>query len=140
MSSFEQVVNNFQQFIIVAKVFPPNNPEKAMRNALSYRALVDTGANRSCISEKVVGDLKLSPYKRERMTTAGDPHMAYVYMVGMAIPVAETEMHPETQEDGNTVMKPMVSEMAKGYAEMKVSSFPDIGTDRALTSYLAWIC
>ncbi len=135
MPSFEQDINEFRQFIIAVKVFPPTKDasayDEATLDAAGYRALVDTGANVCSISEKIVTDLNLPAYGRVEMTTAGAPHTTSVYQVGLAIPVTETEIRPEKQEDGGTIMKPVsVAETSAGFAEMKVTSFPDIGADR----------
>ena len=135
MSSFDQSINKFRQFIIVVKVFPPTQKpsvyNKAALDATGYRALVDTGANGCSISQKIVTDLNLPSYGQERMTTAGAPHLTSIYQVGLVVPVTKTERQPEKQEDGSTTMKSVpVSETSSGFSEMKVTSFPDIGSDR----------
>lgn len=135
MSSFDQNINHLRQFIIAVKIFPPtqtqNDYDAAYQSAIVYGALVDTGANGCSISEKVVADLNLQPHGQVEMTTAGAPHTTSVYLVGMAVSVTETEMRPEKQADGNTILKPFsVAETARGFRDIKVTSFPDIGLDR----------
>ena len=135
MSSFNQNINQFQQFIINVRVFQPtqnqSDHDKAFSSAFSYRALIDTGANRSGISQKIVTDVGLSPYKYIKLNTAGTPYTAPLYSVGMVVSVTETAIRPEKQKDGSIVEKPIsISETSRGYAEIPVTSFPDIGTDR----------
>ena len=134
MPSFNQQIDQRGQFIIAVKVFLPNQNgddfNKTSQPA-TYRALVDTGANTCCISEKVVADLKMQPYSQSEMMTAGRPQIVSVYLVNIAVPVTDVEMRPEEQEDGRVVLKPHpVSESSKGLNRTKVSAVPDIGIDR----------
>ena len=57
--------------------------------------------------------------------------MTSIYQIGLIVPVTETEVRPEKQEDGSTIEKHVpVKETSAGFSEMKVTSFPDIGVDR----------
>ena len=97
-------------------------------SATNYNALVDTGANKCGISNQIVDDIELLPYKKLQMMTAGTPHNTFAYLVEIAVPVTKTKMHSETQADGNVVMNPVaVSEMWRGYQQTEVTSFPDVG-------------
>jgi len=135
MSSFSRHIDRRGQFIVGIKIFPPTKSgdefDRASKGAASYRALVDTGANQCCISEKVVADLRLRPYSQSKMMTAGAPHTALLYRVGVAISVTETELRPEKQKDGQVVLTPhTVLETSRGFGHIKVSALPDIGGDR----------
>jgi len=63
MSSFSKQIDQRGQFIVGIKIFPPTEGgdafDRAAKSAMGYRALVDTGANQCCISERVVADLKV---------------------------------------------------------------------------------
>ncbi len=135
MSSFSRQMNQHGQFIIGMKIFPPvqskDDFDRSAKSATAYRALVDTGANHCCISEKVVADLKLQAYSQSEMMTAGKPHIVSSYIINIAISVRETELRMEKQKDGQVVLKPhQVSEISKGFSQIKVSAIPDIGNDR----------
>ena len=141
MSSFEQNINELKQFIIAVKVFPPTESQgdynKVEGKATNYRALVDTGANGSCISKQIVGDLELKPYSERSLMTAGGIHVSPIYLVGLAVSVRKTRMQSEQQEDGSTVARPaFVSEESKGVPKMKVTTFPDVGADRSFDMIL----
>ena len=132
MPSFERVINQSRQFIIAVKVFLPtltkDEFDAVCVNATNYRALVDTGANTCAISNQIVDDLELLPHKKLQMMTAGTPHDTFAYLVGIAVPVTDTEMRPEMRADGNVVVNPVtVSEMWRGFQQTEVTSFPDVG-------------
>ena len=135
MSSFNRQIDQRGQFIIAIKIVPPaqnkDDFDRATENAVEYRALVDTDANNCCISEKIVADLGLQPYGQSDVMTAGASHTTSVYVVGIAISVRETELRPEIQEDGQVVLTPhLISEISRGFNQIKVSAIPDIGSDR----------
>lgn len=135
MPSFSRQIDRHWQFIVGIKIFPPTESgddfDRAAKAAAGYRALVDTGANHCCISEKVVADLNLRPYSQSEMMTAGAPHTALLYRVDIAISVTETELRSEKQKDGQVVLTPHpVFETSKGFSHVKVSAIPDIGGDR----------
>lgn len=113
MPSFNQQIDKHGQFIIGVKVFPSAQNEeefnKTAKSATGYRALVDTGANNCCISEKIVANLKLQTYSKTKMITAGSPYITSLYRVAICIPVFE---------------------LYKGFPDIKVSAVPDIGKDR----------
>ena len=49
----------------------------------------------------------------------------------IAISITETELRPEKQEDGLIFLKPHpISEVFRGFKQIKVSAIPDIGNDR----------
>ena len=56
-------------------------------NTPNYKALVDTGANGSCITEEVAKELDLKPISQNIMFTAGHPTECNVYDVCIGIPV-----------------------------------------------------
>ena len=69
--------------------------------------------------------------------TAGGPHESNLYLVGLAVSVTETEMRPEEQQDGSSIMKPFpVSEMARGAPQIEVTTFHDMGADRSFDMIL----
>ena len=135
MSSFSREITPHGQFIIGVKIFTPTenqtNYEETEKSAVTYRALVDTGANCCSISKKIVTDLNLHPYSHRTITTAGGTHNAPVYLVGLSVAVQQTVMHPEKQSDESVIMKPLViGEISKGYPRIKVTTFPDVEIDR----------
>ena len=132
MSSFNKSINQSRQFVIATKVFLPTTNNKdfdvACAGANSYRALVDTGANSCSISQKIVADLVIAPHNKFDVMTAAGPHTTFAYLVGIAVPVAETKIQHETQSDGNVVMKSVVvSESWSGFQQSQVTTFPDVG-------------
>jgi len=141
MPSFNQIISPDRQFIIAVKVFRPTQREfdynESIQSADDYHALVDTGANGCGISERIVTDLNLQSHSQIEMMTAGTPHMTFAYLVGVAVAVTETEMRPEKQQDGNTVLKPFpISETAIGFPQIQVTSFPDVGAERGFDMIL----
>ena len=69
------------------------------RPADSFRALVDTGAMRSCVIPKVVQIIGARPIDKKRVYTAAGPDNQNMYRVNMHIPVANEST------GGNVVMK-----------------------------------
>ena len=135
MPSFRQRINQKQQFIIGVHAFTPFTDEvdqaQALQTARPYPALVDTGATRCCISEKIVRDLNLQPHSQITMETAGHPISAQVYFIGIVVSVVETVSQHETQPDGSTsVTLTPVAQAQRGSPQMRVTALPDIDAER----------
>lgn len=135
MSSFNQQINRFGQFIIVARVCAPTRSKEEFDNtfkhAKGYRALVDTGATGCCISKQVVTDLALKPYTKKTISTAGKPYISSVYAVDLAISVTQTALRPERQKDGGVVLKEhSMGETSMTFQQVTVFEVPDVGADR----------
>ena len=130
MPSFRKDINLQKQFIIAIKVLPSAQKVEAYKTAASYRALIDTGANRCGISNKIVTDLKLRSHHKMEITTAGGPHETLVYLVGIAVPVTQFETQHGTKEDGSVTTRQAVHESWHGLQQVEVTTFPDVGVDR----------
>ncbi len=131
MPSFNQHINEVGQYIIGAKVIlPSKQTDHEFRKANGYRALVDTGANCCSISEKIVSDLDLMPIGETQVVTAGEILTTYEYSVGIAVFVNEI-LSPPNRMDGDIRSKNTSSkETGAGLHEVKVTSFPYVGTHR----------
>lgn len=64
---------------------PPQSGQ-APRNVKFYSALLDTGATATCISQKVVSDLKLTPIGKAQMISASHVVAANQYLFTVAVP------------------------------------------------------
>lgn len=65
-------------------VFPPLVPETFAPK--EYRAVWDTGATVSCITQRVVDDLQLQSIGSERLSTANGFVIADTYLVALLLP------------------------------------------------------
>ena len=57
------------------------------RSAISFRALVDTGATRSCVSHRVVKKMKIEAIDKKQVQTAAGLSESNLYRVNFHIPV-----------------------------------------------------
>lgn len=139
MSSFSTVLNNKGQFIIVVKVIKSPEPkaykerkaQELFAKKESKRALIDTGASNTCISQECAEELGLIPIAMENLTTASDVCQVNVYKVDIAIPVAITTLQPVKKKDGKTSIEQVViREDNWAHLQHKVHSVPSIGKDR----------
>lgn len=138
MSSFSKKLNENNQFIIAIKVitcptveqYEDGTARKLMINATTRRALVDTGATNSCISQEYADKLKLIPIGKSSITTAGADCEVNRYKVDFAIPVTTTALQP-TQGNGKDDTAPIIiGEEYWAHAQHKVNSIPSINRDR----------
>jgi len=139
MSSFSANLNNKRQFIIVVKVIKSPEPEaykegkaqELFAKKESKRALIDTGASTTCISQEYADELGLIPIALRNLITASDICQVNVYKVDIAIPVAVTALQPVKKKDGKTSIEQVViREDNWAHLQHKVHSVPSIGKDR----------
>ena len=75
-----------------------NTLMKKHSSVKTYTALVDTGANGSCISEEVAQELKLTPTCKKQMKTAGNPTECNEYDMHICIPIEEVTSYMQVKE------------------------------------------
>ncbi len=63
--------------------------QKAQPHGLSYGALIDTGATISCISPRVIEEVRLKSAKSEIVTTAAGPASLEVYLFSLVLPLTD---------------------------------------------------
>lgn len=139
MSSFNKILNEKKQFIISIKVircpikkqqYKDGTVQKLLNEAPSKRALIDTGASHSCISEEYADELELIPIGQSNMTTASNVCTVNRYKVDFAIPVANTILQP-IKENGRQIMKSIIVEQEYwAHTQRNINSIPAIEKDR----------
>lgn len=139
MSSFNTNLNDKGQFIVVVKViksaelkeYKEGKAQKLLGEAKPKRALIDTGASKTCISQEYADDLGLIPISKAHITTASNVCQVNVYKVDIAIPVAITALKPVKKKDGKTsIQQVVIGEDNWAHVQHKVHSVPSIGKDR----------
>ena len=137
MSLFNQSLNDKNQFIIAIKVTKSHKPEEYEKgiaqiiSASSKRALIDTGASNTCISQEYADDLSLIPIGKAQISTAGDNCDVSLYIIDLAIPVATTLLMPIEKEDGKKSFESIgIDETHWAHTQHRVFSIPAIGKDR----------
>ena len=139
MSTFTQVLNENNQFIIAVKVIPPCEPEEYQDGTAQQliiaapprRALIDTGASNTCISQECADELDLVPIAQALITTASGICEVNRYEIDFAIPVATTEAMPVETEDGERTFQVVVTgEDHWAHIRHKINSVPPIEGDR----------
>ena len=58
-----------------------------MDNCAQANALVDTGATRSCVSQRIADKLKVAPIDKKHVQTAGGVFPKNVYRINFHIPI-----------------------------------------------------
>lgn len=138
MSSFNKKLNENAQFIIAIKVIKCPTAKEYRNGAAqdlivsadSKRALIDTGASNTCISQEYADELQLIPIGKSSITTAGNNCEVSRYKIDFAIPVATTALQT-TEKDGKKITKPIViGEEHWAHAQHKIHSITSIGKDR----------
>ncbi len=137
MSSFNKKLNNNSQFIIAIKVikcptveeYKNGTANNLIINAVSKRALIDTGASNTCISQEYADDLQLIPIGNLSITTAGNDCVVNRYKIDFAIPVATTALQT-IEENGEKITKETTNEKHWAHIQHKIHSIPSIGKDR----------
>jgi len=112
MSSFNQLLNQNNQFIIAVKVIKcPIDEQYENRESVKLiihtepkRALIDTGATNTCITQELADELGLIPIAKQPMMTAGEPCEVSQYRVDIAIPITTTVLQT-TKETGKEMMR-----------------------------------
>lgn len=87
-------------YIVPVSELSENKGEVALKGRKVYSALVDTGANRSAISEEVAKELALSPTGKLSVRTAGHPVNCNVYDIHILIPVQEIFGLKQVRKEG----------------------------------------
>ncbi len=138
MSSFNQDLNDKNQFIIRVKVvkstvekIPKNGePSNLIIAANPKGALIDTGASNTCITQEYAKELQLIPISKTSITTAGPDCEANIYKIDLAIPVLMTKLRP-VNKDGKQAIKPVViGEEYWAHTEHKVLEITKSNKDR----------
>ena len=138
MSSFNKKLNENMQFIIAIKVIKCPTAEEH-RNGVAQnliintdpkRALIDTGATNTCISQEYANELQLIPIGKTSIRTAGNNCYVNRYKIDFAIPVARTALQT-TEKDGKKITEEIIiGEEHWAHAQHKIHSIPAIGKDR----------
>ena len=95
MPCFSTRLTGEGQFIIDVHILDATDDSRNDQKKLDlkgqkiYRALIDTGANGTCIAEEVAKELNLIPTCKKQMKTAGEPVLCNEYDIHIAIPVTE---------------------------------------------------
>ncbi len=63
--------------------------DDTMQSNKPFRALIDTGATRSCITEKVAKAINISPTSKAPMMSASGMKNANVYDISLSLPIAQ---------------------------------------------------
>ncbi len=139
MSSFNTILNENRQFIVKVKVIKPSElqeykkgkAQKLFFKAKPKRALIDTGAAKSCISQEYAEELGLFPISKANIITASNVCQVDEYKVDIAIHVEIATIKPVKKEDGETSTEQVViGEENWAHVQHKVNSLPSIGEDR----------
>lgn len=104
MPSFKKSVRN-RQCIMVVWVFNPDNLPDAnssveyMNENHVFRALVDTGATKTCVSKRVVDKLGLDAKGKQMMNSASDLAEVNEYRIHLTIPTKDSEYPTEIKTE-----------------------------------------
>ena len=136
MSSFNKKLNNSNQFIIAIKViksptieeYKNGTAQKLITLTKSKRALIDTGATHTCISQEYADELQLIPIGKLSITTASNDCEVKRYKIDFAIPVTALRT---TEKDGKKNSEEIIiDEVHWAHSQHKIHSIPSIGRDR----------
>ena len=97
MPSFKGKVTDNQCIINVIVFKSSPKEDRIISEDVSFRALIDTGAQRSCISQNVVKKLDLSPKEKVPMNSAAGKTTSNEYDVDILIPI---EKRSQSIKDG----------------------------------------
>ncbi len=84
MPSFKGIVDNGQCFITV-HVHPPQSQRQ--KESRAFRAIIDTGAQRTCISQRVISALDLLSESKVKMKSTTGTSAVNQYQLGIFIPI-----------------------------------------------------
>lgn len=133
MSSFNTTINSNGQFIIAIKIIKSPGPEEYQkwRSAKSKRALIDTGASRTCIAQECADELGLISIGKAIINTASGDCEVHNYKIDLAIPVTTAILQPIEKEDGQRSMESVViGETHWAHAQHTINSIPAVEKDR----------
>ena len=140
MSSFTQVLNDKNQFLIVVKVIKSleleehrqGRAERLIADALPRRALIDTGASRTCVSQECADELSLIPIGQVLISTASGLCQVPRYETDLAIPVAITQVRSIGEDGGEEAFERTVTgEHHWVHIRRSVNSIPATGVERS---------
>ena len=131
MSSFNKKLNNSNQFIIAIKViksptieeYKNGTAQKLITLAKSKRALIDTGANNTCISQECADELQLISIGNLLITTASNNCNVNRYKIDFAIPVI-TALRTTEKEGKKDSEEFIINEAHWAHAQHKIHSIP----------------
>ncbi len=133
MSSFRQTLNKNRQFIITVKViesplekekYKDGTAQRFLIKAETQKALIDTGANTTSISQKYANESGLVATGKTITSTAGGDCRENLFLIDIAIPITQTALKPFTAKDGSQQFKPfIIGEEHWAHAELEVTSF-----------------
>lgn len=134
MSSFNQNLNDYNQIIIAIKVvksyfseeYLSDKAQQLLIEVSSKRALIDTGASNTCISQECADELELTSIGKATITTASGYCDVDRYIIDFAIPVTTTVLKTIKKDGGDNGFE----EDYWAHAQQSVNSIPAIGMDR----------
>ena len=93
MPCFSKKINQLQPIcdIFIGQEFSHNSKkqieyiEKIQKK--SYKALIDTGATASCITEKIANELNLFPFSKREVSNTTGTHASNIYKVCFILPI-----------------------------------------------------
>ena len=119
MPSLKRKVENKQCIIDVFVHYPLANEKDRRPRSYPFRALIDTGAQRTCISKRAVDALQLLLTSKAQMISASGTHEANLYRAGILIPI--DDHIPVTEQSGES--KYQINLSLFGKHNMLVSEF-----------------
>ncbi len=145
MPSFSKPLNSHGQFLIAVKITKSQVAESKDKNSVIAnlvrspirRALIDTGATKTCISQECADDLGLFPVGMAEMQTAADTRQVDQYLIDFAIPVVKTALKESKKEDGSRSFETIpIGEENWAHIEHKVNALPPSGKGRGFDMLL----
>lgn len=111
MPCFNTQLTKTGQFLAKVYIIPKSEILESggkinLENRRGCIALVDTGANRSAISEEIAKELNLTPTGKISIRTAGHPVDCNVYEIHMVIPVQEIIGLKQIEKEGKVATVP----------------------------------
>ena len=103
---------------------------EVFKNIKDKRALIDTGATHTSITQTCVSELNLVPSGSNEMTSASGVCEVELFEVDLAIPVRNILGARITEKEGKKVQEIQVQESHWSHLKHKVSALPDIQKDR----------
>ena len=94
-------------FIVDANKYYRDSSKIDFKNSKLYKALVDTGATNTCISEELAKDLDLTPVCKKKIQTAGNPVECNGYDIHIGIPVDEITKYKQVMQEEKSKLIPV---------------------------------
>lgn len=83
-TQYDKITNMLVNDVHIATTY--NSVSNQPENPIVFKALWDTGATNSMVTERVVQACKLAPFKMTRVSTASGTGLSPVFLVGMGLP------------------------------------------------------